>query len=102
MPTITAMLCRIWGCGSGERKAISPESDGAANSPASVGQSDNLTEIRGIGITIQNNLHRAGIKTFAGLAASTPEEIRKILGARAKGAQVEEWILHAAKLRKAS
>ena len=101
MPTIAAMLCRIRGCGPG-REAEARGSGAATCSPASVGQSDDLTEIRGIGITTQNNLYKAGIKTFAGLAASTPEQIRDILGARAKGAQVEEWISQAVDLGKAT
>jgi predicted flap endonuclease-1-like 5' DNA nuclease len=101
MPTIAAMFCRLWGCGSGEKVDLA-ESSSAMISPADMSRSDDLTEIRGIGITMQNNLHKAGIKTFAALAASTPDQIRNILGARAKGAQVEEWISQAAKLGKAS
>ena len=101
MSTIATMLCRVWGCGS-RQKADAPGGGPATNNPTSVGQSDDLTEIRGIGITMQNNLYKAGIKTFAGLAASSPEQIRDILGARAKGAQVEDWISQAAKLLKAS
>jgi hypothetical protein len=99
MPTIAGIFCRI--CGSGG-KVDAPQGESARTSPAELGRSDDLTEIRGIGITMQNNLHRAGIKTFAALAAATPEQIRDVLGARAKGAQVEEWISQAATLCKTS
>ena len=64
-----------------------------------IGQ-DNLTAIRGIGPTMQYRLNEAGIRTYAQLAQSTPEELRKVLGARAQLANVEDWIAQAQELAK--
>jgi DNA-directed RNA polymerase subunit beta' len=42
---------------------------------------DDLTRIEGIGPTIAQHLHAAGITTFTGLAGTTPDQIRAILEA---------------------
>ncbi len=56
---------------------------------------DDLTAIRGIGIASQNRLYAAGIKTYAQLAAATPEGLRNILGKTGQGAKVGDWIVQA-------
>jgi predicted flap endonuclease-1-like 5' DNA nuclease len=61
---------------------------------------DDLTVIRGIGITTQDRLYRAGIKSFSQLAQASSEKIREILGASARGAKVETWIKEAVQLAK--
>ena len=62
---------------------------------------DDLTAIRGIGRGTQQHLKKAGIYTFAQLAASTPEELRQALGTvRGRLANVEEWIEQARELSK--
>ena len=61
---------------------------------------DDLTAIRGIGIATQNRLYKAGIKSHGQLARATPEDVRKILGKFAGGADVEDWIAQATELAK--
>ena len=53
---------------------------------------DDLTAIRGIGITLQNRLNRAGITTYAELAEAKPEQVREALGKLSRGVKVEAWI----------
>ncbi len=57
-----------------------------------------LTAIRGIGITMQNRLNRAGIMTYAQLAEAKPEHVREALGKLLRGAKVEAWISQAREL----
>jgi len=52
----------------------------------------------GIGITVQNRLNRAGITTYAQLAAAKPEHVREALGKLSRGASVDAWISQARKL----
>jgi predicted flap endonuclease-1-like 5' DNA nuclease len=59
---------------------------------------DDLTTIRGIGARMNEHLNKAGIYTYAQLAASTPDELRRDLGAVARLAKVEEWIEQAREL----
>jgi predicted flap endonuclease-1-like 5' DNA nuclease len=81
-------------CGGAGRKP--PEA--AARRGAGENESDDLTVIRGIGIASQNRLHVAGIKTYADLASTPPEEVRRRLGKLARGAKVDEWISRAREL----
>lgn len=53
---------------------------------------DDLTGIPGIGPGIQERLNRAGISSFAVLAATPPDQLRSILGELNRLAHVEEWI----------
>jgi hypothetical protein len=46
-------------------------------------------------MVIQDRLYRSGIKSFAELARTSPEELRRALGALAQGAKAEEWISEA-------
>lgn len=94
MLAISKLLCRLWGCAAARSER--PEA-AVSEGPAS----DDLTVIRGIGIATQDRLYRAGIKSFAQLAGSSPDKIREVLGTLARGAQVETWIAEADGLAKA-
>ena len=59
---------------------------------------DDLTVIRGIGIATQNRLNVSGIKSFSQLAKASAEDVWRILGARSRGAKVEDWIAQARRL----
>ena len=64
-------------------------------------QGDNLELIEGIGDTADATLGKAGIKTYADLAAATPEQLRAIFAkAGQRGGNYEAWIAEA-KLRAA-
>ena len=95
MALLTRILCRLWRCpapGPGRQERAADKA--AANSPDE-SSSDHLTAIRGIGIATENRLYRAGIKSYGQLARATPEDVRKILGKFAGGADVEDWIAQA-------
>ena len=100
MFSLTGMLCRAWKCaahcvGDQERSVEKPGSQATEENV-----SDDLTAIRGIGIASQNRLNVAGIKSYAQLASADPEELRKMLGRKGRGAKVEDWIAKARKLAK--
>lgn len=100
MLTLTGFLCRLWRCATASRSRASSDAT-TDQSEGSAGHStDNLTIISGIGIATQDRLYRAGIKSFAELAQSTPERVREILGPSGRGAKVEDWIKDAASLAK--
>ncbi len=87
------------------RPAPGPERRERAAEEAEAGEPpevspDDLTAIRGIGIATQNRLYRAGIKSYGQLARAMPEDVRKILGKVAGGADVEDWIAQAKQLAK--
>jgi predicted flap endonuclease-1-like 5' DNA nuclease len=56
---------------------------------------DDLTSIQGIGPGIQERLNRAGIHTFAELAAAAPERVLEALGELKRLASVESWVAEA-------
>lgn len=100
MALLARILCRLWRCpapGPGRQERAADKA--AANSPDE-SSSDDLTAIRGIGSATQNRLYRAGIKSYGQLARATPEDVRKILGKLARGADVEDWIAQAKQLAK--
>jgi len=68
---------------------------GAAVSPKR--SHDDLTNIPGIGEGRMESLHKIGIHTFAQLAESTPERLRKALSGPAHLVDVESWIEEAKK-----
>ncbi len=74
------------------------EAEGQATGKGAEGVVDDLTAIRGIGITMQNRLNRAGIKTYAQLAEAKPEQVQEALGKLSRGAKVEAWISQAQEL----
>lgn len=60
---------------------------------------DRLTDIRGIGPVYAGRLYKAGIHTFAQLAAMTPVQIKELLDEpawRLRSIDVESWIRQAA------
>ena len=59
---------------------------------------DDLTAIRGIGLTTQGRLNDAGIYTYAHLARTTPEGLHRALGSLPPRARVENWIIQSRKL----
>ena len=97
MLSIAGMLCRMWRCAFCDVAGCKPP-QAAARRGSGENESDDFTVIRGIGIASQNRLHVAGIKTYADLASTPPEEVRKRLGKLARGAKVDEWISRAREL----
>ena len=80
----------------GEERA---EAEGQAPGENPEGVVDDLTAIQGVGITMQNRLNRAGITTYAQLAAAKPEHVREVLGGKlSRGASVDAWISQAREL----
>src|SRR3974377_2437560 len=62
-------------------------------------RADDFSLIQGIGPAINARLHEAGIRTFAQLAACSPESIAATVTVRsAKGIVKEDWIGQARKL----
>ncbi len=109
---LVGILCRMCRClvgGSREPEpSVKPTGDavreeraetaGRAPGESPQGSVDDLTAIRGIGITKQDRLNRAGITTYAQLAVAKPEQVREALGRFSRGAHVEEWISRAREL----
>jgi len=56
-----------------------------------------LLGIRGIGPAMMHNLNDNGIRTYAQLAASDPEQLRQVLGKAGRLAKIESWISQAKK-----
>ena len=72
------------------------KSDAPAKKTASArGMTDDLTVIAGIGATRQQRLNEMGVHTFAQLASSSSQKMRKTFGAFA---HAEQWIKEARKL----
>ncbi len=109
---LMGMLCRICRClGGGPRErepsakpagaAAGEERAEAAGQAAGEGAEDSvddLTAIRGIGITMRDRLNRAGITSYVQLAEAKPEQVREALGKFSRGASVEAWISRAREL----
>ncbi len=99
------ILCCMCRCFAGREPSAKPvgdavgeeraEAEGQAPGENPEGVVDDLSAIRGIGITMQNRLNRAGITTYAQLAEAKPEQVREALGKLSRGARVEAWISHA-------
>lgn len=98
----------LWQRRQEERPAFAPEAsrparragdaaDAPADSPA-----DSLQEIRGIGATYARRLRAAGIRTFADLAALTPEKARALAQAQSGLADTADWIEQARALAASS
>jgi predicted flap endonuclease-1-like 5' DNA nuclease len=78
-----------------EKDRVAPQPQ-LSNPPETAGQdSDDLTQIPGIGARRQQLLNRAGIHSLARLAQSTPEQLMQALGNHGGPARVEVWIAHA-------
>jgi predicted flap endonuclease-1-like 5' DNA nuclease len=85
-----------------KREKVEPQAKGQAKGKKTMEElfPDDLTLIKGIGPGRNKALNDAGIRTFARLAASNPEELRQILGepARMPDAALAKWIKQAQKL----
>ena len=98
---LSSVLCRLCSCASPGRAGRGRAAGGRADAKGSEeNSSDDLTAIRGVGIAIQNRLYVAGITSYAELAQASAEDVRKIAGALARGAKVENWIARAVELNK--
>lgn len=98
---ILCRICRCLGAGPREREpSDTPAGERTETAPAAGAGSagDDLTAIKGIGLTTRNRLNRAGITTYARLAGTRPEQVREALGKSSRGAMVEAWISQAGKL----
>ncbi len=117
---LMGILCRICRCLPGRPRAREPsakpagdavgeeraetapearaEAEGQAPGKGAEGVVDDLTAIRGIGITMQDRLNQADITRYARLAKAKPEHVREALGKLSRGAKVEAWISQAQEL----
>lgn len=73
---------------------IIPVVDDPAAATSQPSKPDDLTAINGIGPAYARRLAEGGITTFAAIAASTPEHLRRVARAAAM-AKPEEWIAQA-------
>ncbi len=97
---LLGMLCRWLRCPAPQpRRREGPAKEAETNQPGEISP-DDLTAIRGIGMATQNRLHAAGIKSYAQLTRASPEEVQRILGRLARGADIEDWIAQAEELSK--
>ena len=96
MSSLAGILSRLW-CALCNVTRKEPQEETAKEAPGE-NKADDLTVIRGIGIAIQDQLYKAGIKTYAALAGTRPEELREALGNVARGAKIERWIAQAREL----
>ena len=98
MLSFIGMLCRVCGCAVRGKDGQEPPAEKPTKEQAGANSSDDLTVIRGIRTVTQNRLYTSGIKSFAELARTSPDELRSALGTLAQGARVEEWISEARRL----
>jgi len=95
MVLLGRMLCLLSSClAPGARMRERSRNAAVGNGPGE-GASDDLTAIRGIGITTRDRLLRAGIRSYADLTRASPERVQAILGKFGRGADVEHWIAQA-------
>ena len=96
MSSLASILSRLWhALFDVTRKE--PQEETAKEAPGE-NKADDLTVIRGIGKPTQDQLYKAGIKTYAALAGARSEELREVLGDVARGAKIERWIDQAREL----
>ena len=95
MLSFMGMLCRVCGCVVRGKDGQEPQAEKPTMEQSGENSSDDFTVIRGIGMVTQDRLYRSGIKSFAELARTSPEELRRALGTVAQGAKAEEWISEA-------
>jgi predicted flap endonuclease-1-like 5' DNA nuclease len=67
---------------------------------SSPGREDNLEVIYGIGPAYARRLNEAGIRTYAGLAGTSPFRLAEIVGPRASLSDIAAWIGQARELSK--
>ncbi len=102
MMLLSGMLCRLWKCTAGCSEPSEPPAKKTEPKQSDESTSDDLTVIRGIGIATQNRLYADDITTYARLARTSPEDVRKTVGTLARGANIEDWIARAAELSKSA
>jgi len=96
MFSLADMLSRLWhALRDVTRKEPQEET---AKEASGENKADDLTVIRGIGNPTQDQLYKAGIKTYTALAGARPEELREVLADVARGAKIERWITQAREL----
>ncbi len=95
---ILCRICRCLGAGPRERESSATAAEERPETAAAAGAGDDLTAIKGIGLTTRNRLNRAGITSYARLAGTRPEQVREALGKSSRGTRVEAWISQAGKL----
>ncbi len=96
MSSLASILSRLWhALFDVTRKE--PQEETAKEAPGE-NKADDLTVIRGIGDPTQDQLYKAGIKTYAALDGARPEELREVLGDVARSAKIERWIAQAREL----
>ncbi len=100
MLSLSGFLCRIWRPTGRSKADHERATDNAAPEDTQESVGDDLTAVRGIGIATQNRLNVSGIKSYAQLAKVSADEVRKILGIKARGAKVEDWIAQAQEMAK--
>ena len=100
MMLLSGMLCRLWRCTAGCSESSKSPAKKEEPNQSDKSASDDLTVIPGIGIATQNRLYAADITTYARLAQTSPEDVRKTVGTLARGANIEDWIARAAELSK--
>ena len=100
MLSFIGMLCRVCRCAVRAKDGQEPQAEKPTKEQSGENSSDDFTVIRGIGMVIQDRLYRSGIKSFAELAGTSPEELRSALGTVAQGAKAEKWISEARMLAK--
>lgn len=63
-----------------------------------VAEPDDLTTIKGIGLTFARRLQEAGVTSFAALAALSPDEVREMTAVANWQADPADWIAAAKEL----
>lgn len=87
-----------------ESKSVQPTTTQSQSQPAETrvaarrpSEKDDLRVIKGIGPAIEKKLNEAGIRTYAALAALSPQDLENILGNRVKRLQDENDLIAQAK-----
>ena len=93
MFSLLRILCRKW-----DRTLCSPNDQERPSREVEEIPPDDLTASRGIGIATQNHLNKSGIRTYAQLAAASPDDLRETLGGRITEGKIKHWISDARKL----
>ena len=93
---VLAIFCRLWRAVVGGPLTGSNGVDGDSEPGMESAEiKDDLTVIRGIGAATKDQLYAAGITSYAALASSTPEQVRRALKGSRRSPNVEPWIKRA-------
>lgn len=91
----------LWQRRQEEQATFAPEKS-RPPAPRAQAPADSLQEIRGIGEVFARRLRAAGVRTFADLAALTPDEARALAEAQPWQADTADWIEQARALAASS